>query len=233
MRHASLDSPPAMCERGAVRGGLLVSCVLALAAACLAVACGSLDTPTRPEPTPEPATPPPVVAQPGPTPTPILGLPGPAPTPTPDATPQPSPTPTASPGEGASACGTPLPPPLSDINVKIHIRGNDAWVIDSTPLVGPDAAYCAAIGFTDGRSMCPVRPEGNPQREACELYVTGRAKDTGRPGPTWYFNGSFCSGRGVGCENSPENQYQALVYTGGVVRACGMGDVCGEVTVER
>lgn len=171
-------------------------------------------------------------AQPAPTPTPVLGAPAPAPTPTPEATPTPSPTP-GNPGEGAAGCGDPLPPPLSSINVKIHAKGEDAWIIDSTPLVGPDANYCARIGYTDGRALCPVRPEGNAEREACELYVTGRAKDTGRPGPTWYLDGSLCTGPAMGCKNHPDNQYQALVYRAGLMRACGTSGVCGEVSVDR
>jgi len=221
-----------MCERGHVRRELGSLHALAVGALCLAaLACGSLGSPTRPEPTPEPATPPPA-AQPAPTPTPVLGLPGPAPTPTPEATPEPGPSP-GNPGEGAAACGDPVPPELSSINVKIHIKGDEAWIIDSTPLVGPNAAYCAKIGFTDGRQFCPVRPEGNAQREACELYVTGRAKDTGRPGPTWTFGGSFCTGPAMGCKNHPDNQYQALVYRGGLIKACGKNGVCGEVSVDR
>jgi hypothetical protein len=214
-----------------VRWGLGLSGALAVGALCLITGCGSLDSPTRPAPAPEPVAVVPT-AQPGPTPTPVLGAPGPAPTPTPDATPAPSPTP-GNPGEGSADCGTPLPPPLSSINVKIHVKGEDAWIIDSTPLVGPDPSYCASIGYTDGRSLCPVRLEGNAQREACELYVTGRAKDTGRPGPTWYFNGSLCTGPAMGCKNHPDNQYQALVYRSGTIRACGTNGVCGEVSVDR
>jgi hypothetical protein len=208
-----------------------------LAASCLLVwACGSLpdDTPTQPDPPPQPvAVAPTAEPNPNPTATPILGGPAPRPSPTPtsDATPQPSPTPGAT--EGSGACGSPLPPELSALKVKVHLRGTESWTLDSTPLVGPDAAYCAKIGFTDGRSVCSVRPEGNPEREACELYVTGRAADTGRPGPTWTFGGRFCTGRSSGCENSAENQYQLRVFQGGVFKACGQNGVCGEVQVDR
>jgi hypothetical protein len=105
-------------------------------------------------------------------------------------------------------------------------------VLDSTPIVGPDIGYCASIGFPD-RATCPVRPEGNPEREACELYVTGRAVDTGRPGPTWTRGPSFCKGSATGCENHPDNQYQLLVFSGGTYRACGRNGVCGEVEVDK
>jgi hypothetical protein len=175
-----------------------------------------------------------VAPNPSPTPTPILGGAPPKASPSPSPTPEPSPaaSPTPSP-EGGTACGSPLPPELSTINVKIHLRGPNAWVLDSTPLVGPDVEYCAKIGFTDGRSFCPVRPEGNPEREACELYVTGRAADTGRPGPTWYRNGSFCAGSASGCDNHPDNQYLLLAYGDGLYKACGKNGVCGEVEVDR
>ena len=33
--------------------------------------------------------------------------------------------------------------------------------MDSTPLVGPDGDYCLSIGFTDGRTICPLRPGGS------------------------------------------------------------------------
>jgi hypothetical protein len=197
------------------------------------LACGSLDSPTRPEPTPDPRPAAAVTPTPGPTPTPVLSGPAPKPSPTPEPGATPDPTATPDPGEGAQACGDPTPPALSTINVKVHQRGDNHWLLDSTPLVGPDVAYCAKIGFTDGRSMCPVRVEGNPQREACELVVTGRARDTGRPGPTWTRDGSLCSGPASGCENSVDNQYQVIAYGSGLYRACGKTDVCGEITVDR
>jgi hypothetical protein len=173
--------------------------------------------------------------QPGatPLPPPVFGPAAPSPTPTPDPSPDPGPSATPAPPPDGSGCGSPVPPELSQINVKVHLRGGETWVLDSTPLVGPDAEYCAKIGFTDGRSICAVRPEGNPEREACELYVTGRAADTGRPGPTWYLGVSFCSGRAAGCENHPDNQYQVLAYRGGTYRACGKNGVCGEVAVDK
>lgn len=209
----------------------------ALLAFCLlAWSCGSLQdqSPTRPNPTPEPVAVTPT-AQPGtsPTPTPVFAPVAPKATPTPEPTPAPSPGATPAPPPSGSGCGSPIPPDLSQINVKVHLKAGDTWVIDSTPLVGPDAAYCARIGFTDGRSLCAVRPEGNPERVACEEYVTGRAADTGRPGPTWYLGGGFCSGRAAGCENHPENQYQVLAYRGGSYRACGRNGVCGEVVVDK
>jgi hypothetical protein len=195
--------------------------------------CSSLEPPTQPAPEPE-RSPAATDPAPDPRPSPVLGAPTkPTPSPDPSAPPDPSASPTPAPPDGASGCGTPLPPELSRINLKVHQRGDNHWLLDSTPIVGPDAAYCAKIGFTDGRSLCPVRMEGDPQREACELYITGRATDTGRAGPTWYFNGSPCTGRPI-CENSPDNQYQVIAYHGGTYSACGnKNGVCGELLVDR
>jgi len=194
---------------------------------CLVMASCGMSTPTPPEPEQErdssPVTqgtlPP---AQPGQTPT-ATPAPG---------DPSPSPSPSASPTPDTSGCGDPLPPPISQISVKVHLRGGDAWTLDSTPQV-VDRAYCEAIGFTDGRSFCPVRPEGHPERQACELYAVGRARDTDRPGPTWYFRDAFCASRASGCVNHPDNQYQLKIYVGGTFKACARNGVCGEVEADR
>jgi hypothetical protein len=231
-----LDRAAPACDRRPVRRAPRPRVpAAALAIACLALcACGSLDSPTVPEPTPDPR-PPTAVApapNPNPTPTPILGGPAPQPSPTPDpgASPGPSPSPGA-PGD-AGGCGAPLPPPLATLVVTIHQRGDNRWLLDSTPVVGPDPDYCAKIGFTDGRRTCPVRTEGHPEREACELYVTGRASDTGRAGPTWSVDGAPCTGVDS-CLNHESNQYQVFAYKNGLYRACGKNSVCGQTAVSR
>jgi hypothetical protein len=117
--------------------------------------------------------------------------------------------------------------------VTVHLRGAEAWILDSTPLVGPDAEYCEEIGFIDGRTFCPVRPEGHPEREACEAWAVGTAVDTGRPGPTWRRNGGLCTGPASGCENHPENQYLLRAFLSGLYEACSRSGACGEVTVDR
>jgi hypothetical protein len=117
--------------------------------------------------------------------------------------------------------------------VSVHIKGPAAWTLDATPLVGPDAEYCALIGFTDGRQFCPVRPEGNPERTACETWLVGEALDTGRPGPTWRRNGGLCTGPSSGCENHGENQYLLRTFSSGTYTACATSGLCGEVVVNR
>jgi len=156
----------------------------------------------------------------------------PTPVPTPVATPTPEPTPEPTPQTSCS----PLPPPVSRMKVKVHLRGRDYVTLDSTALVGPDVGYCARIGFTDGRSLCPVRPEGDPQRAECEAYAVGRATDTGRPGPTWTReDGEYCTTFEESyCSNHPDNQSQLWVYCGGIrYEACAANRACGDVMTDH
>jgi len=131
-----------------------------------------------------------------------------------------------------SGCGAPYPPPISRMNCKLHLRVGEYDLLDSTAIVGHDAAYCAAVGFPD-RSLCPVRPENSPEREACEAWRVGYAQDTGRPGPTWTVGGRFCTGKASGCENHPTNQHQLMVYASGTYQVCSQTGSCCSVEVER
>jgi hypothetical protein len=166
---------------------------------------------------------------------PTAPAPQPTATPTPGSEPDPDPAPAIPGGGGGSSasCGEPLPPPISRMNVKLHGQGGDRSLLDSTPIVGPDADYCKRIGFTDGRTLCPVRVEGHPERQACETLRVGRASDTGRPGPTWTANGRRCSGPdgGTSCMNHQDNQYLVWAYGSGTFRACTASGVCGEAVL--
>jgi len=125
-----------------------------------------------------------------------------------------------------SGCYKPYPPVVSRFNVKEHFKGQPS-TLDATPQVGPDVAYCASVGYTDGRAICPVRPEGYEDRVECEAWRVGEASDTGRIGPTWSFEGEACTGPDSGCENSPDNQYQVLAYKIGRYAACAANGACG------
>ncbi len=115
-----------------------------------------------------------------------------------------------------SGCGRPYPPPVTRFNCKVHIKGPEYYTLDSTPIVGHNGAYCAAIGYTDGRTLCAIRPEGTPDRVACENWRVGVAKDNGRPGPTWTkADGGYCTGPESGCDNHPNSQYGLWTYVGG------------------
>ena len=46
--------------------------------------------------------------------------------------------------------------------------------------------------------------------------ASGKAQDTGRPGPTWRkADGSFCTGPASGCQNHPDTQYSLWTYVPG------------------
>ena len=116
---------------------------------------------------------------------------------------------------------------------KLHLYGPEYYTLDSTALVGPDVGYCAAIGYTDGRAMCPVRLEDSPERGPCEAWRVGLAKDTGRPGPTWTVDGKYCTGPDSGCANHPDNQHNLLVYKSGTYKVCAESGFCCTVAVEK
>jgi hypothetical protein len=168
---------------------------------------------------------------------PVAPAPQPTATPTPGSEPVEDPWP-AVPGSGSGdgtsgSCGEPAPPPISSIAIKVHGGTADRLLLDSTPLVGPDIDYCRQIGYTDGRAYCPVRPEGNPERVACEAARVGRASDTGRVGPTWSVDGRPCDGSGAvtSCVNHPTNQFQVYAYGAGTFRACASNGACGSLTL--
>ncbi len=166
-----------------------------------------------------------------------------APAPAPTSKPSPTPVPgdeiiVVTPGGGGGAtnsgsCGYPAPPPVARFNVKVLSHQADRYTLDSTPLVGPDAAYCARVGYPD-RTFCPVRLEGDPERSACEAAIVGVAGDTGRAGPTWSANGGPCDGNdhgGASCANHGSNQYLAFAWGTGTFRACAASGVCGEISL--
>jgi hypothetical protein len=127
---------------------------------------------------------------------------------------------------------------ITRFTVKVHLKEADSWTVDTTPLVGPNGEYCLSIGFTDGRTICPLRPEGAADREACELWRTGKAKDTGQLGPTWTVTlkdgtTSYCTGPQGPCDRHPAGPFSVKAFTGGLYRACSEAGACGEVDVER
>ena len=164
------------------------------------------------------------------------------PLPTPSATPAPVPTPTPDPNVPplGSGCGKPYPPPISRLHVKVLYKGQEFWTVDSTPLVGPNQEYCLSIGFVDGRSICPLRPEGAPDRAACEEWRAGTATDTGKPGPTWTFielgtgKESYCNDASEApCDHHPNGPFTVKAFKGGRYRVCTEGGACAETVVDR
>jgi hypothetical protein len=155
-----------------------------------------------------------------------------SPTPAPTATPDPDVPP------AGSGCGKPYPPMITRFSVKVHLKETDSWTVDSTPLVGPDGDYCLSIGFTDGRTICPLRPEGSDERLACEVWRSGIAKDTGQPGPTWTVTlkdgtTSYCTGPTGPCEHHPAGPFSVRAFKGGLYTICSQAGACASVDVDR
>jgi len=143
-----------------------------------------------------------------------------APPTAPTPVPTPVPTPTPKPGivlPAGMVCD-PTPPPLLWVKFgKWRPRG-PGWILDSEPIVKNVDHYCARVGLGDWR-YCQTRPEGDPQRVACDYLMTGTAKDTGRWGPTWRVDGRPCDGTNQ-CLNDAENQFKVIARDSGVFEAC-------------
>lgn len=147
--------------------------------------------------------------------------------PTPVPTLSPTPTPTATPSNvlpSGLVC-SPTPPPLYGMPIKVHAGTPDRAVIDSKPIVINVDNYCErATGI--GGKYCETRLEGDPQRVACDYLAVGKASDTGRWGPRWYFNGQPCDGpNAASCLNHPTEQFLAIGKANGRFEACAADDV--------
>jgi hypothetical protein len=144
----------------------------------------------------------------------------PLPTTLPAATPPPT---TQPPSPFLAQCGTPTPPPLAGMKLKIHIDNGFKKQLDSKPLVANLDDYCGKLGFGSSVKYCETRKEGDLQREACDALVVGRA-DTGRVGPTWSRNGKPClppgdTGGDPGCVGL-DNQFLIIARGPGNYLAC-------------
>lgn len=115
--------------------------------------------------------------------------------------------------------------------MKLGVQVDNGFrkLIDSRPIVenvGRDTpdSYCGKAGFSPSARFCDTRPEGHPQREACDILVVGKASDTGRYGPTWSKEGQPCvepgSASDPGCTNHADNQFLAILRGKGTMLAC-------------
>jgi len=146
--------------------------------------------------------------------------------PTPTPTPTPAPTPTSVLPAGM-VCD-PTPPPLYGINVKVHAdSGGARKILDSRPVVINMNNFCEKAGFATTAKFCYTRQEGDPQATACDYLAVGRSAETGRFGPTWYYNGKLCSGGAGedGCSNNPDNQFLVDIRGDGVFEACAGDEI--------
>jgi hypothetical protein len=155
------------------------------------------------------------------------------PTPTPTATPAPTPTPLT--------C-SPTPPPLYGIVVTLRDASGYRKIIGARPVVANYGEYCGKVGFDPNQGFCDTRPEGDPMRAACDALAVGRSGDTGRWGPTWYYEGGPCAqpGDAPGCENHPTDQFLAYAKGDGEFAACAApsieldpeGNRCGVIHIQ-
>lgn len=128
---------------------------------------------------------------------------------------------------------SPTPPPLLRMQLSVANDHGDGVVLDSKPLVPNIDHYCDRVGFGDWK-FCDTRPEGDPQRVACDYLATGKA-DNGRWGPTWIGEGKPCGADFSLCALHPENQFLAIAKGKGEFKACASdlapvaanGDRCG------
>lgn len=84
---------------------------------------------------------------------------------------------------GGVSCRPPIPPPLARAKVKLH-QTEPKRTYDRAFLV-KDADYCREIGYTDGRLYCTVRPDGHPERDACETLRVGTPRWSHTQGTCW------------------------------------------------
>ena len=113
-------------------------------------------------------------------------------------------------------CGAPIPPDPVRIKVRRH-GGTDSFPrFDSTGLVGPDADYCAAVGYTDGRQNCPVRPDCNPATQECEFEDRVACELETFGDPEWLSDGEVVR---------TANRWQAKIRGGTWVQVCA-GGIC-------
>jgi hypothetical protein len=135
----------------------------------------------------------------------------------------------------------PTPPPLYGIQVRPHGGNADRTVLDATPVVINVDSYCERVVGMSGK-FCGTRLEGDPQRGACDYLAVGKAQDTGRWGPTWYYNNQLCDGANFGnCANNSNDQFLVNAKAPGLFEACAApnvpiaapdGSACGGCTFD-
>jgi hypothetical protein len=134
------------------------------------------------------------------------------------ATPTPVPTPAGIILPSGMMC-SPTPPPLLRMHIKVQAEDGSRTILDSSPLVPNVDNYCDRVGFGAWK-FCETRPEGDPQRVACDYLAVGIASDTGRWGPRWIGEGKPCGAEFSQCANHATNQFLAIARGKGEFQAC-------------
>jgi len=169
------------------------------------------------------------------------GNPAPPAAPSTPAPPAPSPTPSVNPF--AADCGTPLPPfeLAYGFGIKVQLEPTkNKKILNASPSIR-DLAYCEAAGFPN-TLICNTRKEDNPQRVACDHYLSGMS-DQGVPAPNWFQDFGTapdaerfvkCGEPGTTCSLKPENQYLLDINEVGRYVACagtGSSGTCGDCII--
>jgi hypothetical protein len=152
------------------------------------------------------------------------------PTPVTSSTPTPTPAATPTPVSGlpAGMVCDPTPPPLYGIQVKVIFdSGAQRRTLDSRPRVINIDGYCGKAGFGTTDKFCWTRQEDDPQATACDYLAVGRSGDTGRWGPTWFYEGKPCvaAAGDNGCANHPDNQFLVNTRGDGTYEACAAPEI--------
>jgi hypothetical protein len=140
--------------------------------------------------------------------------------------PTPTPTPVPTPTPPTLTC-SPTPPPLYGIRITLRDGSGYRKIIGATPIVANYDEYCGKVGFDPHQFFCETRVAGDPARAACDAMAVGRSGDTGRYGPTWYYEGGPCAQTGdtQGCENHPTDQFLAYAKGSGEFAACAAASI--------
>jgi hypothetical protein len=135
-------------------------------------------------------------------------------------TPVPTATPKAAPSLPAGmVCSDPTPPPMLRVNVKIHGYEGNRIIFDSKPVFPNTDNYCDRAGFGAWK-YCDSRPEGHPERVACDYLVAGISPETDRWGPTWYLDDRPCGIDASKCAHHPYEQFMTVGKVKGTYEAC-------------
>jgi hypothetical protein len=147
-------------------------------------------------------------------------------TPAAPATPAPTVAPTPGPSPSALTCN-PTPPAIYGMRVTIRDASGYRKILGAVPLVANYDGYCGKVGFDPNQWYCTTRTDDDPARAACDAVAVGRSGDTGRWGPTWYWEGQPCAQTGdqQGCENFPTDQFQAYAKGSGEYAACAAPEI--------
>jgi hypothetical protein len=135
-------------------------------------------------------------------------------------------------------CSAPTPPPMLRMHVSLQAQEGVRRRLDSKPIVPNTDGYCDKVGFGDWK-FCDTRPEGHPERTACDYLATGKAEN-GRWGPTWFYGNENCGADPSHCTDHPDNQFLAIGRMPGTYEACAAENVpvapggsrCGTLQVQ-